>query len=74
VRDIGLWVGAASALYVLSWIPIAWLDGTLTPGQMLKKYPEFDQVIPLMVDCYIVVDLCILSPLLGFIVQQVAER
>ncbi len=71
---LGPVVGIYSALYVLMWIPVAWMTGVLFPGQMLKKYPEFDQVIPLVLDFYLWADLLLFPPLMGYIVSEAGER
>ncbi len=69
-----LTVGLASTVYVLAWIPIAWGAGVLTPRQMLRKYPEHRQVIPLVVDSYVWADLFLLSPLLGFVAGTIEGK
>ncbi len=68
------WIGALCALYVLSWIPIAWATGVLFPGQMLEKYPVPGRVIPLTLDFYLWADLFLLSPLVAFILSEVGNR
>lgn len=72
--SIGFIVGGLSALYVLTWIPIAYLTGVLFPSQMLEKYPKFNQVIPLIVDGYVLADFLILAPLMGYCASVTNEK
>ncbi|MHB8660742.1 MAG: hypothetical protein ACYC75_02270 [Minisyncoccota bacterium] len=67
-------VGILSALYVLAWIPVAWMTGVLFPGQMLKKYPEPGKVIPLILDFYVWADLFIFPLLIARVVSEVGDR
>lgn len=71
---IGLLVGVISALYVLIWIAIAWATGVLFPGQMLKKYPQPGQVIPLVLDFYLWADLFVFPLLMARIVSDVGDQ
>jgi hypothetical protein len=70
----GWTVAGLCALYVLVWIPIAYLEGVLFPSQMLKRYRHFQQCIPLVADFYVWADLIILSPLIGFINSEIREQ
>jgi hypothetical protein len=74
MQTIGLVVGALSALYVLTWIPIAYATGVLFPDQMLKKYPKPGQVIPLVLDFYLWTDLFLFPLLMARIVSEVGDQ
>lgn len=73
MSQFGYLVWTLSTIYILLWIPIAKVTGVLTPNQMLEKYPRFDHVIPMVVDSYVMADLLILSPTLGYVAQKVYE-
>jgi hypothetical protein len=71
---IGLAVGVLFALYVASWIPVAYLTGVLFPGQMLKKYPEPGRVIPLVLDFYLWADLLFFPIIVTCIVSETSAQ
>jgi hypothetical protein len=72
--QIGYIVAGLSALYALSWIPIAYKLQVLFPSEMLRKFPQFDQAIPLVVDVYVIADILLFPPLMGFIASKVWGR